>query len=107
MFLQCFQLLCPLDISRINIGKTLLGESASFQRKELFYGGSYHFYRFDCSANSHRVGPRRTKDTLYDLHHEISSLYEEDNGATIVSSKEQGITPSLNYRKSKLTGGIR
>ena len=80
---------CPLGISPIR--KTLLGESASFQRKKWFAGDSYHFSRLECSANSGRAGPRRTKDTLYDLHPEISLLYGEDNGAATVSSKEQGI----------------
>jgi cell division protein FtsZ len=103
---------CPLGISRINVGKTLLGESASFQRKKSFSGGSYRFSRFDCSANSRRAGPRRTKDTLYDLHPEISLLYGEDNGAATVSSKEQGIdttaerlvdtSPSYRYNEPRI-----
>lgn len=96
----------PLGISPINVRKTLLGESASFQRKKWFSGDSYRFSRLECSANSRRAGPRRTKDTLYDLHPEISLLYGEDNGAATVSSKEQGIDTaaerlvdtSLSYR---------
>ncbi|RCV17504.1 hypothetical protein SEVIR_3G230000v4 [Setaria viridis] len=83
---------CPLGISPKNVGNTLLGESArNFQRKKWFSGGFYRSSRLECSANSRRAGPRRTKDTLYDLHPEISLLYGEDNGAASVSSKEQGI----------------
>lgn len=82
---------CPLGISPLNVRKTLLGESASFQRKKWFSGDSYRFSRLECSANSRRAGPRRTKDTLYDLHPEISLLYGEENGAATLSSKEQGI----------------
>lgn len=103
---------CPLGISPINVRKTLLGESASFQRKKWFSGDSYRFSRLECSANSRRAGPRRTKDTLYDLHPEISLLYGEDNGAATVSSKEQGIdtaaerlvdtSPSYRYNEPKI-----
>ncbi|KAJ1263121.1 hypothetical protein BS78_09G160800 [Paspalum vaginatum] len=100
---------CPLGISPKTVGKTLLGESARiFQTKKWFSGGSCHSTRFECSANSRRAGPRRTKDTLYDLHPEISLLYGDDNGngTATVSSKEQGIDteaerlvdPSASYR---------
>ena len=83
---------CPLGISPKNVRKTLLGESArSFQRTKWFSSDSYRSSRLECSANSRRGGPRRTKDTLYDLHPEISLLYGEDNGAATVSSKGQGI----------------
>ncbi|CAN6328068.1 unnamed protein product [Urochloa humidicola] len=82
----------PLGISPKNVRKTLLGESArNFQRKKWFSGGSYRSSRFECSSNSRRAGPRRTKDTLYDLHPEISLLYGEENGAASVSSKERVI----------------
>lgn len=81
----------PLGISSKNAGKARLSESArNFQRKKCFSGGSYRSSQFECSANSRRTGPRRTKDTLYDLHPEISLLYGEDNGAATVSSKDQG-----------------
>ena len=83
---------CPLGISPKNVRKTLLGESArSFQRTKWFSSDSYRSSRLECSANSRRGGPRRTKDTLYDIHPEISLLYGEDNGAATVSSKGQGI----------------
>ncbi|RLM99561.1 hypothetical protein C2845_PM06G20170 [Panicum miliaceum] len=83
---------CPLGISPKNVRKTLLGESArNFQRKKWFSSGSYRSSRLECSANSRRAGPWRTKDTLYDIHPEISLLYGEDNGAATVSSKEQGV----------------
>ncbi|KAF6984926.1 hypothetical protein CFC21_002869 [Triticum aestivum] len=75
-------------------GKTFRGVSAThFLRKRRFAGRPG---RFECSANSRQSGPRRTpKDTMYDLHPEISMLYGEDNGAVAAPSKEQGIGKAI------------
>lgn len=74
-----------------NFRKTLLADTAGNFQKKQFSGGFYHSSQFHCSANSRRAGPRRTNDTLFDLHPEISMLYGEDDGATTVSSKDLGI----------------
>uniref|UniRef100_A0ACD5T9A3 Uncharacterized protein n=1 Tax=Avena sativa TaxID=4498 RepID=A0ACD5T9A3_AVESA len=70
--------------------KPFLGVSAThFQRNRRL---SACPGRFGCSANPRQSGPRRTaKDTMYDLHPEISMLYGEENGAVAAPSKELGI----------------
>ncbi|XP_044978839.1 cell division protein FtsZ homolog 2-2, chloroplastic-like [Hordeum vulgare subsp. vulgare] len=75
-------------------GKTFRGVCAThFLRKRRFAGCPG---RFECSANSRQSGPRRTtKDTMYDLHPEISMLYGEDNGAIAAPSKEQGLGKAI------------
>uniref|UniRef100_A0A0D9WH28 Tubulin/FtsZ GTPase domain-containing protein n=1 Tax=Leersia perrieri TaxID=77586 RepID=A0A0D9WH28_9ORYZ len=82
---------CPLGISRNNVGKPVLAVNGGHLQAKCFSGGSSRASKFECSANSRRVGPRRTKDALYDLHPEISMLYGEDNGAVAAPGKEQGI----------------
>ncbi|EEC79304.1 hypothetical protein OsI_20135 [Oryza sativa Indica Group] len=83
---------CPLGVSRNNFRKVVLGVGAGhLQGKKCFSGGSSRPSKLECSANSRRVGPRRTKDALYDLHPEISMLYGEDNGAVAAPGKEQDI----------------
>ncbi|KAG8085744.1 hypothetical protein GUJ93_ZPchr0010g10271 [Zizania palustris] len=80
---------CPLSVSR-NVGKSIFGVSAGhFQRKKWLSGSSSRPSQFGCCANSRRVGPRRTKDTLYDIHAEVSMLYGEDNGSIAAPGKEQ------------------
>ncbi|XP_051207351.1 cell division protein FtsZ homolog 2-2, chloroplastic [Lolium perenne] len=71
-------------------GKPFLGVSAThFQRKMRSSGCPG---RFGCSANPRQPGPRRTaKETMYDLHPEISMLYGEENGAVAAPSKDLGI----------------